>query len=39
MAALGFEILVPAVPLPGAIPYTITGAESQIVSFNLKPGE
>jgi hypothetical protein len=39
MAALGFEILVPCVPLPGAIPYTITGAESQVISFTLKPGK
>lgn len=39
MAALGFEILVPCVPLPGAIPYTITGAESQVISFTLKPGQ
>ena len=39
MAALGFEILVPSVPLPGAIPYTITGAESQVISFTLKPGK
>lgn len=39
MAALGFEILVPPVPMEGAIPYTITGAESQVISYTLKPGE
>jgi uncharacterized protein (AIM24 family) len=39
MAALGFEILVPPVPSEGSIPYTITGAESQVVSFTLKPGQ
>lgn len=39
MAALGFEIIVPILGKPGMIPFTITGAESQVISFTLKPGE
>ena len=38
MAALGFEILVPPVPTDNDISYSITGAETQVISFTLKPG-